>query len=340
MKRILRFISGASVLLTSAISAQADENTRVAHVPGGPHPFFADWADAADAAEADFGLGAADYKFPQKWELNLQNDLLESLVTQGYNVFAIHAGDPVGSVPTLNELSSTGAPVISVSACVNDPSEVLFCLATDAEESAYQGTKHLIEAMGDGPKKIAHFAGWIVEPNTQLRIDGVERAAAEADVEIVQVLTDIDAPEPAQEKIGAYMAAHGSEIDGIITTAWVPAVVAANELRQIGDKRIKMVGIDHDEVVMNAIRDGYVVGSMLQNPYGQAYVAAYAGDKILNGCKVAEDAPFQSHPLTARFIDSGAPYVNASNVDTRAEVDREKTKELLAMVEAKFLDCE
>lgn len=340
MKRFALLVSGMSLVLATTLSVQAEQSTRVAHVPGGPHPFFADWAGASEAAEADFNLGAADYKFPQKWELNLQNDLLESLVTQGYNAFAIHAGDPVGSVPTLNELVGTGAVVISVSACVNDPSDVTFCLATDAEESAYQGTMHLVEAMGDGPKKIAHFAGWIVEPNTQLRIDGVERAAAESGVEIVQVLTDIDAPEPAQEKIGAYLAAHGSEIDGVITTAWVPAVVAANELRQIGDKRIKMVAIDHDEVVMDAIRDGFVVGSMLQNPYGQAYVAAYAGDRLLNGCKVAEEAPFESHPLTARFINSGAPYVNASNVDTRAEVDREKTLELLANVEKNFLDCD
>lgn len=340
MKRLAILLSGVSMVLATTLSVQAEQSTKVAHVPGGPHPFFADWAAASEAAEKDFDLGAADYKFPQKWELNRQNDLLESLVTQGYNAFAIHAGDPVGSVPTLNELVGTGAVVISVSACVNDPSDVTFCLATDAEESAYQGTKHLIESMGEGPKKIAHFAGWIVEPNTRLRLDGVERAAAEANVEIVQVITDIDAPEPAQEKIGAYLAAHGSEIDGVITTAWVPAVVAANAMREIGDKRIKMVAIDHDEVVMDAIRDGFVVGSMLQNPYGQAYIAAYAADKLRNGCKVVEDAPFESHPLTARFINSGAPYVNASNVDSRAEVDREMTVKMLAKVEQNFLDCE
>ncbi|WP_204113631.1 sugar ABC transporter substrate-binding protein [Shimia biformata] len=337
MNRITSTLTGAAVLAALAMAAQAE--TKVAHVPGGPHPFFADWGPASVAAQQDFGLGAADYKFPQKWELNLQNDLLESLVTQGYNAFAIHPGDPVGSVPTLNELVGTGAPVIAVSACVNDPSDVAFCLASDAGVSAYHGTKHLIEAMGPGPKKIAHFTGWLVEPNTQLRIDGVARAAAEAGVEIVQVIADIDAPEPAEEKIGAYLAAHGSEIDGVITTAWVPAVVASNAMRRIGDKRIKMIAIDHDEVVMDAIRDGYVVGSMLQNPYGQAYVAAFAADKLRNGCKVSDAAPFGDHPLTSRFIDSGAPYINASNVETRAEVDKALTAELLQRVETDFLSC-
>ena len=36
------------------------------------------------------------------------------------------------------------------------------------------------------------------------------------------------------------MAAQGSEVDGIVTTAWVPAVVAAQALTNMGDKRIKI----------------------------------------------------------------------------------------------------
>jgi len=83
------------------------------------------------------------------------------------------------------------------------------------------------------------------------------------------VIADIDAPEPAEEKINAYLAAHANDVEGIVTTAWVPAVVAANALRKLGDKRIQMVGIDHDEVVLKAIKDGFVHGTMLQNPYGQ-----------------------------------------------------------------------
>ena len=111
-----------------------------------------------------------------------------------------------------------------------------------------------------GKGKIAHFTGFLVDPNTQLRIDAVQKAANETGgaVEVIQVIADIDAPEPAEEKINAFLAAQADKVDGIVTTAWVPAVVAANSLRKIGDKRIKMVGIDHDEVVLKAIKDGYV----------------------------------------------------------------------------------
>ena len=100
-----------------------------------------------------------------------------------------------------------------------------------------------------------------------------------------------------------------------MTTAWVPAVVAATSLRNLGDKRIKMVGIDHDEVVLQAIKDGFVHGTMLQNPYGQGYIGVYAMDLVRPGCTMKDDAPWQTTAQTDRFIDSGTAFVGAGEVD-------------------------
>ena len=80
---------------------QAADATKVALVPGGPHPYFAAWEKAGQDAMKDFKLGAADYRVPQKWELSQQNSLLESLLSQGYNAFLVFPGDPVGSNSTV-----------------------------------------------------------------------------------------------------------------------------------------------------------------------------------------------------------------------------------------------
>ncbi|MBB3929804.1 ribose transport system substrate-binding protein [Kaistia hirudinis] len=329
-------LAAAATMLLAGSAFASD--TQVALVPGGPHPYFTAWEQAGKDAAKDFGLAAADYKVPPKWELSAQNELLESLLTQGYNAFLIFPGDPVGSVSTANELTSAGAPVIALAGCLKDPSPAAFCLGTDTGHSAYLGTKELLKAMG-GKKRIAHFTGFLVDPNTQLRIDAVEKAAKEEGAEVVQVIADIDAPEPAEEKINAYLAAHAGEVDGIITTAWVPAVVASNALRKIGDKRIKMVGIDHDEVVLKAIKDGYVDGTMLQNPYGQGYIGSFAADKLRTGCKVKADAPFKSNALTTKFIDSGTVFVDAAQVDTYVTAMQGITKDLFANFEKTYLDC-
>jgi ribose transport system substrate-binding protein len=315
-------------------------DTKIALVPGGPHPYFAAWEQAGADAKRDFNLAGADYRVPQKWELSQQNQLLESLLTQGYNAFLVFPGDPVGSNSTVGELVAEGAPVIATAGCLKQPSEDLFCLGTDVGKSAYMGTQELIKAMG-GKGKIAHFTGFLVDPNTQLRIDAVQKAADETNgaVTVVQVIADIDAPEPAEEKINAFLAASGANVDGIVTTAWVPSVVAANALRKIGDKRIKMVGIDHDEAVLSAIKDGFVQGTMLQNPYGQGYIGSYALDKIRGGCKVKADAPFGKTALTDKFIDSGTAFVAAEKVDTYLQAMQAVTKELMSSFDQKYLDC-
>jgi len=330
---------GALVALIGSVQAQAD-GAKVALVPGGPHPYFAAWEQAGADAKRDFGLVAADYRVPTQWELSQQNKLLESLLTQGYNAFLIFPGDPVGTNSVVDELTGEGATVISLAGCLKEPSADAFCLGTDTGRSAYLGTKHLIEAMG-GKGNIAHFTGFLVDPNTQLRIDAVQKAVDETNgaVKLVKVIADIDAPEPANEKINAYLAADGANVDGIITTAWVPAVVASTALRRIGDKRIKMVGIDHDKVVLQAIKDGIINGTMLQNPYGQGYIGAFAASRLRAGCTVKADAPFKSTALTSKFIDSGTAFVDASGVDDYLGSMQAVTKDLMATFETTYLDC-
>lgn len=336
----LKFALAGAAALTLAAASVAHAETRVALVPGGPHPYFAAWEDGGRDAAKDFALDAADYKVPTNWELSLQNELIESLVAQGYNSFLVFPGDAVGTNSTLAELADFDIPSAALAGCVEDPTAALFCLGTDTGNSAYLGTKALIEAMG-GAGKIAHFTGFLVDPNTTLRIAAVERAVAETggSVEIIQVIADIDAPEPADEKINAFLATRGAEVDGIVTTAWIPAVVASTALRNLGDKRIKMVGIDHDQVVLDAIKDGFVDGTMLQNPYGQAYIGSYALNLVQGGCSMRDDAPWGSTAQTDRFIDSGTALVRADQVANYQDAMVQVTKEIMATFKDNYLSC-
>jgi ribose transport system substrate-binding protein len=311
---------------------QGEGPTRVAVVPGGPHPYFAPMEGALADAQAEFGLGEGVFRAPERWDLNAQNELIETLVAQGYNAFALFPGDANGSNGTIEELMGEGLPTVLVGGCTTQPTAAQFCIATDVANSAYLGTKELIEAMG-GEGTIVHFTGFLVDPNTRLRMDAVERAVAETDgrVTLLQHLADVDSQEEADTKINALLGAERANIDGIITTAYVPSVVAATALRNFGDQRIKMVGIDDDQIVLDAIRDGFVHGTMAQNPYGQAYVAAFALDRLRNGCQMAPGAPY--------LIDSGTFLIDGELVDTYPEELRSLTEEIQSGFEAQYLTC-
>jgi ribose transport system substrate-binding protein len=228
------------------------------------------------------------------------------------------------------------------------PTSAAFCIATDVGNSAYIGTKALIAAMGDTcttaePCQIVHIASRLVDPNTQARIAAVDRAVAETNgtVQVLQHLTDSDDQEAATEKVGAILAASGDEIDGMISVAYVGSSVAATLLRNLGDKRIKMIGIDDDPEVLSAIEDGFLVGTMSQNPYGQAYLGSWVLDKIRHGCTVKDGAPFLVDSGTFLITADGA---NVGDVPSTAIADYVQkrvdiTNELMASFEANYLNC-
>jgi ribose transport system substrate-binding protein len=332
----------------TAASSAAASTTKLASVAGGPHPFFGPWEQGTAAAVTDFGLAGGVYKFPPQWELTAQNNLVETLVAQGYNAINIFPGDANGTNALLDELKKQGIPSIAAGGCTSEPSPAVFCFATDVYNSAYIGTKALISAMGPtctaaDPCQIVHIASRLVDPNTQARIKAVDTAAGESSgtVKVLQHLTDSDDQENATKKISAILAASGPDIDGMISVAYVGSSVAATLLRNLGDKRIKFIGIDDDPAVLAGIKEGFVVGTMSQNPYGQAYLGSYVLDLVRRGCTVKTGSPF--------LVDTGTFLVTADTstvgdvpgvaiadyLQKRVDI----TKELVSSFTDKYLSC-
>ena len=323
------------------VAASASDN-KIALIPGGPHPYFAPWEQAAADAAKDFGIATVDFKVPTEWKLALQTELLESLAAQGYNAFGIFPADPVGINSTVAELASAGIPSAALAGCTQDPSDVSFCLGTDVYNSAYIGIKALIEAMG-GKGAVVHLAGLLVDPNTTLRVKAVETAVAETNgaVTLLQTVADTDAQEAADQKINALLGAQKDEIGGMIATGYIPSVVASKVLRTLGDKRIQFIGIDDDPIVLEAIKDGFVAGTMAQNPYGQGYIGAYVMDIMASGgCTVKDDAPWVETPQTKKFIDSGTLVINQANLETYKNDLKAITTDIQGKFKDTYLNCQ
>src|SRR5665213_2675169 len=190
---ILRATVTAVAVVLGTVGASASDN-KIALIPGGPHPYFAPWEQAAADAKKDFGIAAVDFKVPSDWKLNLQTELIDSLAAQGYKAFGIFPGDAVGINSTVSELKGNGLLSAALAGCAQDPTDMAFCLGTDVYNSAYLGTKELITAMG-GKGNIVHIAGLLVDPNTTLRESAVQKAGDETGgaVKLLQTVADTDA---------------------------------------------------------------------------------------------------------------------------------------------------
>jgi ribose transport system substrate-binding protein len=100
-----------------------------------------------------------------------------------------------------------------------------------------------------------------------------------------------------------------------------------------------MIGIDDDPIVLQAIKDGYLQGTMAQNPYGQGYIAAFVLKRLREGCKIKDGAPFQQTAQNKTFIDSGTLLIHAGNIDTYKAELKKIAQEIIDSFEAKYLTC-
>src|SRR5271154_1975585 len=111
MHSVGRFF-GCSALFGLALitGSAAASDTKIALIPGGPHPYFKPWEQAADDARKDFGIGAVDFKAPSAWKPNLQTELIETLRAQAYKAFGVLPGAAAGLNSTLGDLKGAGIP--------------------------------------------------------------------------------------------------------------------------------------------------------------------------------------------------------------------------------------
>ena len=339
-KWVGRIVLGAFGLALAADGAQASNN-KIVVAPGGPHPYFGPWEQAAADAQKDFGIASVQYKVPSDWKLELQTELLDGLASQGVKGFGIFPGDPVGVNSTIKELKGAGIPVAALGGCTADPTDAVFCFATDPYKTTYTMTKALIAAMG-GKGNLVHLTGLLIDTNTTLREQAVQKAVDETNgaVKLFQTVADTDDPTMGDQKINALLAASKDKIDGIVATAHITSAVAAKALRAIGDKRIKFVAFDDDQAVIDDVKDGFAQATFVQNPYGQAYVGAYALDLLASGaCVVNPGAPWIKTPQTVHFIDSGVLPVTADKLGSYQTDIKALTKDIQSKFKETYLTC-
>jgi ribose transport system substrate-binding protein len=317
----------------SAPEHKATSQVKVALVPGGPHQYFQPWKPAATQAQADFKLGGTTFDETSQWDQSKQNSLVNSLASQGYNAFGIFGVSPTDINSTFSDLKAKGATVASLGSCpASDTDSADFCLSTDVGDAAYKAAKATIDAMG-GQGVLVHLTGNNVDANTQRRIAGVQKAIGETGgkVTLLTTITDVDKDlQTAQKAVSDLLSAHGKEIQGLVTTAYNPAVAAADGVKA-AHLPIKVVAIDDDPSILAGVKDGSVSATVAQNPTGQAYVGSWALAQLATGACTMQKP--------GETVDSGSFVVTQANVGSYDAERKAKTEQLTQQFKSTVLKC-
>lgn len=324
---IVGFAAPAQGLVGESESGGAAEY-KFAVVGPGVHPFYELFPTALADASADLGIPEVSLQFPQEFNQNEQNTILDGLVSKGYTGIAIQPSDSVAANEKITELINNGVIMVGFGASPVLPTDLPFFVGTDYQNATEMAVTALIEQMGE-KGNLVHLTGGLADANTEIRMRVVEETVAKyPDVTLMQTLTDIDVAEAAQSAVNNLMGANREKIDGIICTAYVPSVTVAKVFETLDETRIKVIAIDTDESVLQAVRDGYITGTMAQNPYGMAYIPVRGLKFLADGMQYKADSPYH--------VDSGAFIITKDNIDNLDAELANTTQNLLSNFDTYF----
>jgi ribose transport system substrate-binding protein len=296
-----------------------------------PHPYCTACGEGAKAYAKEHHIGVRVVVGQESTMANL-NQNIESLLTVGYKAFAFVPVDPAGAKGLFTRLKKAGRLAVAYGAQPAEGSDTPFAVATDTKSAATLAAEKLCELLGH-KGKILNVLESLTDANTPIRQHAIETVVAKyPDVQIIQTVGDVTTEQKAREKIESALVARGDEVDGVICTGYTTTVAAATLLadhnRQPGAKRIRFVGLDTDERVLAAIREGGVDMTLAQNPFGHGYISCALLDLMLQGWR--PKVPYQ-------FVDAGCVPVTKENVDSFQSGIEAMTKTIVGELKTKYL---
>jgi ribose transport system substrate-binding protein len=282
MKRLVLIL--AAVLLAAGLVAAAPPKFAW-YIPA-PHPYFDTVRVGVEAFEKEYKIAVRKQVGPD-WNMDSENTGVLALVAEGYRYFSIYPADASAANGLYDEVVAQGGKVANFGASTFEPTPASFAVRTDVKDAAMVAAEFLIASMG---KKgtLVDVLEVLEDPNTKLRKEGIEQVAAKyPGIRIVEV-AGIKSEQEAVEKIEGAIAGSGGFVEGIICTGYVPTVAMSKILTDYeakNRKHIHAVGIDTDPVTLKAIADGYLEGTISQNPYGHGYLSLLALKYLSEGWK-------------------------------------------------------
>jgi ribose transport system substrate-binding protein len=297
-----------------------------------PHPYYEDVRKGVEAFEKDTGI-TIEKQIGPDWKQDSQNQRMEALAAKGFNAFSVYPADASGANGLYEELTQRGIHIVNFGTSTAQPTTASFAVATDVKAAAMAATEELIKAMG-GKGNIINVLEVLEDPNTALRKQGIEEVVAKyPDVKIIQEVAGMTSVDEATVKVSDALSANIDKVDGIIATGYTPTVAIAQVLTEYkskdGARTIHAIGIDTDPIVMTAIKDGIMDGTIVQNPYGHGYLSLLLLQYLSEGYKPKADA---------YFVDAGFAYANKDNLETYSEEILKVTEQIKSELLDKYLE--
>ncbi|MEY9127397.1 sugar-binding protein [Bradyrhizobium yuanmingense] len=269
MQRLL--VAGVSVAFAIAAGVgptDAADKKVLAFVVNGASDFWKIAEAGMKKAQGELPNYELQFKYPEQAAAAVQQRVMDDLVAAGAAGIMVSAVDPKNQTEHLNKVASQ---------------TVLFTTDSDAPKSkrvAYIGSsntdlgkeagKLMVKALPNGGKCVG-FVGLPGADNARERIEGVKETLKGSKVELVDVRGDEIDQTRAKRNVEDILAAMPdvSCLVGFYSYNTPRIYEVLKEAGKLG--KIKIIGFDEDPITLGGVKEGSIVGTVVQQPFEWGY---------------------------------------------------------------------
>lgn len=247
------------------------------------NPYMKKAFDGFESACKEIGATAL-YKGPDQATPEKQIEIINQLVAQNVALIAVAANDYDALEPALKSAMDKGIQVVSLDSSVNANSRKLHINQADPEKIGRVLVQAAYEMVG-GNGGMAILSATAQASNQNLWIEWMKKELEEnadkyKDTPLVKTVYGDDEPTKSTNETQALL------MDDSIKVIIAPTTVgmlAAGKYLQDNKSEVKLTGLGLPSEMAPFIEDGTCPWMYLWNPADLGYLAAYAGDMLVNG---------------------------------------------------------
>ncbi|SIR04007.1 monosaccharide ABC transporter substrate-binding protein, CUT2 family [Alkalispirochaeta americana] len=221
-----------------------------------------------------------------------QQDLVNTFITQGVDALIVVPVDTSAMSPIIRAASEANVPLIFVN---RNP----FGETTPPENVYYVGSQEIVagrmqmEEMGKllgGEGGVAILMGRLDNEGAILRTEGNEEVIAEEfpNIRVLAKETGLWQRDQGMSLTENWITAYGNRLNGILANNDEMALGAAEALRSAGRTDVPVMGVDAIPDALEAVRQGILAATVLQDSVGQGGGSARLAHQILKGESVEQ----------------------------------------------------
>ena len=282
MKKMLIATAATAALLSFAGTTQSADKKTLAFVVNGASDFWKAAEAGVKKAQGELPNYTLVFKYPEQSSAAIQTRMMDDLVAAGVAGIMVSAVDPKTMGDALNRVGGQVALFTTDSDAPN--SKRIAYIGSSNVDAGKQAGQLMLKAMPNGGKCMG-FVGLPGADNARERIDGVKETIKGSKIELVDVRADDIDQTRAKRNVEDTITAR-PEINcmvGFYSYNTPRIYEALKEAGKLG--KVTIIGFDEDAITLGGVKEGTIVGTVVQQPYEWGYQGMKDMAKYLEGDK-------------------------------------------------------